>query len=282
MMRLTKFVLSVAAPVAVLAAASPAGAWGPIGHRVSAEIAERNISGKTRAEIAGIMGTETLADASTWPDDERSNPDPFWQTEASPWHFVTQPEGARASALVHPAEGDAATALDRFAAVLRDKGASRDERQRALRFIVHIVADLHQPLHVGNGTDRGGNWFNVLWFDEPQNLHWVWDEGLILKRQLSYSEYAGRLERQMTPAEVIGWWNSDPAVWIDESAALRDRIYPPKGGELGEGTRESPVSLSWQYAWQWTPTMEQRLEQSGIRLAAYLDKLLGSVDQSGS
>lgn len=275
MMRLAKLVLSVAVSTAGLAAASPAFAWGPIGHRVSAEIAERNISGKTRAEIAGIMGAETLADASTWPDDERSNPDPFWQSEASPWHYVTLPEGKHAAELVHPAEGDAATALERFAAVLRDRNASREDRQRAVRFIVHIVADLHQPLHAGNDADRGGNWFNVLWFDEPQNLHWVWDEGLILKRQLSYSEYADRLERHMTPSEVTGWWNSDPAVWIDESIALRDRIYPPKGRELGEGTRESPVSLSWQYAWQWTPAMEQRLEQSGVRLAAYLDKVLG-------
>ncbi|KPL67019.1 hypothetical protein SZ64_02270 [Erythrobacter sp. SG61-1L] len=274
-MRLAKIFLSVAAPVAGLAAASPALAWGPIGHRVSAEIAERNISGKARAEIAGILGAETLADASTWPDDERSNPDPFWQTEASPWHYVTLPEGKHATELLHPDEGDAATALEHFAAVLKDKQASREDRQRALRFIVHIVADLHQPLHAGNGSDRGGNWFNVLWFDEPQNLHWVWDEGLILKRQLSYSEYADRLERQMTPAEVTMWWNSDPALWIDESTALRDRIYPPKGGDLGEGTRESPVTLSWQYQWQWTPAMEQRLEQSGIRLAAYLDNLLG-------
>jgi len=275
MMPIAKSVLSIAAPVVVLTLASPAAAWGPVGHRVSAEIAERNISGKVRAEIEGILGRETLADAATWPDDERSNPDPFWQTEASPWHFVTLPDGKHAAELAHPPEGDAATALDHFAAVLRDRNAIREDRQKALRFIVHIVADLHQPFHAGNGTDRGGNWFNVLWFDEPQNLHWVWDEGLILKRQLSYSEYADRLERQMTPEKVIGWWNSDPAVWIDESTALRSRAYPPRGGELGEGTRESPVSLSWQYAWQWTPAMEQRLEQSGVRLAAYLDKVLG-------
>ncbi|MCB5424922.1 S1/P1 nuclease [Altererythrobacter sp. CC-YST694] len=274
-MPIAKSILSIAVPVAAMALSSPAAAWGPIGHRVSAQIAERNISGKVRAEIAGILGAETLADASTWPDDERSNPDPFWQTEASPWHYVTLPEGKHAAELAHPPEGDAATALDRFAAVLRDRKASREDRQRALRFIVHIVADLHQPLHAGNDRDRGGNWFNVLWFDEPQNLHWVWDEGLILKRQLSYSEYAERLERQMTPEQVTGWWNSDPAVWIDESTALRDRIYPATGGELGVGTRESPVSLSWQYAWQWTPAMEQRLEQSGVRLAAYLDKVLG-------
>jgi len=253
------------------AVAAPAAAWGPIGHRVSAELAERNIGGHTRARIEQILGHEGLPEASTWPDEERSNPQPFWQEAASPLHYVTLPPGQSARELEHPPEGDAMTALESFTAMLRDPAASREDKALALRFVVHIVADLHMPLHAGKPGDRGGNDFKVLWADQPSNLHWVWDEGIILRQQLSYSEYAERLEGRMTPAEVLEWWDPRPATWIDESAALRDRIYPATGGEAGLGTEESPVALSRDYEWQWRPSVELRLRQAGVRLAAYLD-----------
>lgn len=263
------FAFALCAGVAV--AASPAGAWGPIGHRVSAELAERNISGRTRAQVEEILGHEGLAEAATWPDEQRSNPEPFWQETASPWHYVTLSVGQKADQLVHPPEGDAVTALERFTAVLRDPAASRADKARALRFVVHIASDLHMPLHAGKPGDRGANDVKVLWFDVPQNLHWVWDEGIIQRQQLSYSEYAERLGERTTPAEVVQWWDPRPATWIDESTALRDRLYPATGGEQGLGTVESPVILSWDYEWLWRPSLEQRLQQSGVRLAAYLD-----------
>lgn len=257
--------------ISVLATAVPVQAWGPIGHRVSAEIAEDNINGRTRAEIAAIIGTEGLPEASTWPDEQRSNPTQFWQETASPWHYVTLPEGVAAEDLQHPPEGDAATALAQFTEVLRSETASREEKALALRFVVHLVSDLHMPLHAGNGTDRGGNDFIVDWFDEQTNLHWVWDEGMILRQQLSYTEYADRLERRIDPEDVVAWWDADPSTWIGESADLRDTIYPETGGELGLGTREVPAVVGYRYHWQWMPVAEERLAKSGIRLAAYLD-----------
>ena len=256
---------------ASLALAAPAAAWGPTGHRISAEIAESNVSGKTRAEITQILGSERLSEGSTWPDEQRSNPAPFWQDEAGPWHYVTLPDGTPAEALAHPPEGDAATALERFTAVLRDDDASREDKALALRFIVHIVSDLHMPLHVGNGTDRGGNDVVVEWFDERTNLHWVWDEGMIVRQQLSYSEYTARLTLRMTPQDTLGWWSADPEVWMAESAELRDTIYPEYGPQVGFGTRDIPAMLGYDYHWRWMPVAERRLSQSGIRLAAYLD-----------
>ena len=252
-------------------AAAPAGAWGPIGHRITAQIAQDNVSGQTRARIEQILGAEELPEAATWPDEQRSNPDAFWQSEASPWHFVTLPVGDAPGALVHPPEGDAVTALEKFTADLRDPAASQAERARALRFVLHIVTDLHMPLHAGKPGDRGGNWVNVLWFDVPQNLHWVWDEGMILRQQLSYSEYTARLEARTTPEQVIAWWDADPATWIAESTALRDSLYPAPGENGEDGSRERPIPLSYQYNYDWTPEMELRLQQAGIRAAAYLD-----------
>ncbi len=230
-MMIKTFACSLAA--AGLLVSAPASAWGPTGHRVTAEIAEDNISGRTRAEIAAILGTEGLPESSTWPDEQRSNPIPFWQEEAGPYHYVTLPEGVDVDQLEHPPEGDAMTALARFTATLRDDTASQEDKALALRFIVHIVSDLHMPLHAGNGTDRGGNDVVVDWFDETTNLHWVWDEGMILRQQLSYSEYVDRLERRIGPEEVLGWWDEDPATWVAESTTLRDRIYPETGAGAG-------------------------------------------------
>jgi len=260
-----------AAALASLCLAAPAHAWGPIGHRISAQIAEDNVSGRTRAEIAEILGHESLREASTRPDEERSNPSPFWQETASPFHYVTLPPGTDVEHMAHPPEGDALTALESFTATLRDDAATPEDKALALRFIVHIVSDLHQPLHAGNGTDRGGNDMIVDWFDTTTNLHWVWDEGMILRQQLPAGEYTARLERRIGPQQVIAWWDADPATWVSESAALRDRIYPETGGELGEGTPESPAMIGYRYDWTWMATAEERLAQSGIRLAAYLD-----------
>lgn len=269
--------IPVIAPCLILLmATSPAAAWGPVGHRVSAELAERNIDGRTRAHIVQILGGEGLAEAATAPDDERSNPDPFWQRTASPFHYVTLAPGEAAGHIAHPPEGDAVTALEQFTATLRDSGASREDKALALRFVVHIVGDLHMPLHAGKPGDRGGNDVKVSWFGEPNNLHWVWDEGIILRQQLSFTEYAERLSRRTTPAEVLAWWDARPATWIDESAALRDRIYPETGGEHGAGTAESPVALSWDYQWAWRPSVELRLQQAGVRIAAYLDWVFAS------
>ncbi|ANU07451.1 S1/P1 nuclease [Paraurantiacibacter namhicola] len=267
---LRAFALSAAA-IAMAINAAPAAAWGPIGHRVTGALAERNIDGHTRAQITQIIGNESLAEASTWPDEQRSNPAQFWQETASPWHYVTLPDGRTIDMLEHPAEGDAATALEMFAATLRDPEASQADKARALRFVVHLVGDLHMPLHVGNGTDRGGNDFVVLWFDQMTNLHWVWDEGMIVRQQLSYSEYADRLARRTTPANVISWWDARPETWMQESADLRMRIYPSTGEFEGMGTAEAPRVLKYQYNYDWTPTMEMRLQQAGVRIAAYLD-----------
>ncbi|AKH42075.1 hypothetical protein FHS61_002391 [Altererythrobacter atlanticus] len=258
----------------VLCAASPAGAWGPIGHRITAQIAQDNISGRTLAHVEEILGTEGLPEGSTWPDEQRSNPAPFWQKESSAWHYVTLPDGTDADTFPHPPEGDAETALEKFAAVLRDDNVSREEKALALRFVVHLAGDLHQPLHAGNGNDRGGNDVKVIWFGEPNNLHWVWDEGFIARQQLSYSEYAARLAQRTTPEQVIQWWETDPKVWIAESADLRARIYPTaENSRGGTGTQEDPYVLSWQYNYDWTPDEELRLQQAGIRIAAYLDRI---------
>lgn len=247
-----------------LAITSPAHAWGPIGHRITGAIADEELSGLARANVQLLLGTEDLAEAATWPDDMKSDPAPFWQKQASPWHYVTvkgddyQPSDA-------PTSGDAMTALSRFTATLRDPKASLADKRLALRFIVHIIGDLHQPLHDGAGDDRGGNAVSVTWFGKPTNLHSVWDSALIEQRALSYSEYAHWLSRSITPQEVIAWNQIDPSIWIRESIALRKTIYP------------ADPALSWDYAYQHRAEVDDRLKRAGVRIAAYLNWVFESA-----
>jgi hypothetical protein len=254
----------IALTAALAAPVSPSFGWGQTGHRITATIAEQNLSGLARANIELLLGTESLPQAVTWPDDMRSDTSEFWQRTASPWHYVTVPTGVAYGPSLAPAEGDAVTALRQFSQTLRDPNAGLEQKQMALRFIIHIVGDLHQPLHAGRPGDRGGNNFRVTYFGQQTNLHSVWDSGMIDSRGLSYSEYAAWLERMTTAREIVEWSNVDPVVWISESTALRETIYP-------EDTR-----LSYAYAFQHGRDLDRRLAQAGIRIAAYLNQLYSS------
>ena len=189
----------------------------------------------------------------------KSDPADFWQKQASPWHYVTVREGDAYTSADAPPEGDAMSALARFTATLRDPAASMVDRRLALRFVVHIIGDLHQPLHAGGGNDRGGNDMKVSWFGRSTNLHSVWDSAMIEQRSLSYSELADWLSRAITPQQIIAWNDRDPGTWIRESIALRKTIYP------------TDTSLSWDYAYQHRVELDDRLKRGGIRIAAYLN-----------
>jgi hypothetical protein len=269
--------------LAILAASAalmpaPALAWGKTGHRVVAAIADTQLSGLARAQIEQILGRgESLDEAANWPDEMRSAPGAFWQKTATPWHYVTL------NGIIYdhaPPEGDALEALARFSKTLKDPNASREDRQTALRFNVHLVGDLHQPLHVGKCCDRGGNDVKVTWFGKPTNLHAVWDSQIVDEEQLSFTELAAKLERHISPADVVKWWDINPRDWTSESAEIRDTLYPsardlpklPKGKKLKKGEQLLP-DLSYGYVYKFTPVMERRLAQGGVRLAAYLNAL---------
>ena len=258
-------ILPVIAALAALVP-TPALVWGQAGHRIIGQLGSERIDGKTCAEIERIIDNESLAEAATFADEQKSNPDPFWQETASPWHYVTVPEGKTYAEVGAPPEGDAYTALQRFTATLRDPSASKADKAVALRFIIHIVGDLHQPMHVGNGTDRGGNDERVMFFGKSTNLHSIWDSALIDGQNLSFTEYAARLDRRITPQLTIAWWDPNPLTWIAESAKARAAAYP----NASEG---ATPNLGYSYQFEQLPTVELRLEQGGVRLAAYLDSI---------
>ena len=231
-----------------------------------AAIADAQLSGLARANVEQILGPgESLDEAANWPDEMRSDPASFWQKTATPWHYVTLDGITYDHA---PPEGDALEALAHFRSVLRDPGSSRADRQLALRFIVHLVGDLHQPLHVGKCCDKGGNDVKVKWFGKDTNLHAVWDSAIVDEEQLSFTELAAKLERHTSPQDVVDWWDINPRDWVSESAQIRDTVYPPPPS----GKKKVP-ELSYGYVYKFTPVMERRLKQAGVRLAAYLNAI---------
>jgi hypothetical protein len=146
--------------------------------------------------------------------------------------------------------------------------------------VVHLVGDLHQPLHAGKCCDKGGNEVKVSWFGKPTNLHAVWDAALVDEEQLSFSEMAAKLGRHISNQDVLDWWDINPRDWVSESAELRDTVYPAAGkppkakGKKGKGP--TLPELSYDYVYKFTPVMERRLQQGGVRLAAYLNDVFAS------
>ena len=245
---------------------SPAMAWGKTGHRVVAALADAQLSGLARAHVQEILGYgESLDEAANWPDEMRSDSSPFWQKTATPWHYVTLNGVLYDHA---PPEGDALEALKKFTATLKDPAASRADKQLALRFVVHLVGDFHQPLHVGKCCDKGGNEVKVKWFGRDLNLHSVWDSALVDEEQLSFTELAAKLRRHTSNADVIDWWDINPRDWMSESAQIRDTVYPKPSSD----PKKLP-ELSYAYVYRFTPVMERRLSQAGVRLAAYLNAI---------
>jgi hypothetical protein len=256
-MKLNKLIIGVVAAAMSFQALS----WGQIGHRVTGAIAEQYLTLEAQRAINQLLINEDLAEASTYADEMKSNPSEFWKKTANPWHYVNVFDGKTYSDVAPPPEGNAATALDAFSKQLKSKQSSFAEKQLALRFIVHIIGDLHQPFHAGNGRDKGGNDVKLKFFWEDSNLHRVWDSGLIDRQKLSYTEWTKILSRKISEQQAQQWMEVDPKVWIAESAKLRANLYPDND------------KLSWDYQYQNLPIVKQRLQMGGVRIAAYLNAL---------
>ncbi|HEV2549587.1 MAG TPA: S1/P1 nuclease [Stellaceae bacterium] len=265
--------LIAAAMVLMLALSGRALAWGSEGHRVIAEIAEQYLELETARQVRDLLAIEnatTLAAVSTWADEIRGP-----RRETARWHYVNIP--------IHPPAGTPArfdyerdclrsdcvvAAVERFTAVLRDRSAPARERLEALRWVVHFVADLHQPLHASNNDDRGGNDVHVELGGRHMTLHAVWDWG-ILAPAVGGDEraYALRLVRAISAADLEAWRRGSPAEWATEAYAIaREHIYgdwPHESGALPDSYAETAL-----------PAVNEQLEKAGVRLAAVLNEAL--------
>ena len=246
---------------------APATAWGPNGHRIVGRIAENHLTDAARKGIAELVGRASLAQISTWADEIKS--DPAWR-HASPWHYINVPPGQSLEAARRSPRGDVVEAIERFERVLRDRGAGREERAEALKFLVHLVADVHQPLHVGYASDRGGNEIRVRWFGESTNLHTVWDTHLVEHQQLSFSEWV-RFFGHAEPGEIAAWRRSTLGDWVRESRSMLPAVY-----DFGGSRSDRTPYLGYDYIFKHHEGVKQLLLRAGIRLSGLLNDIFAS------
>lgn len=239
--------------------------WGLTGHRVVAEIAENHLSKKAKKELRKLIGRETLAWWANWPDFIKS--DSAWR-HASPWHYVDVAghisKDSFVVALKNLPGKTLYTQIPAMIAQLKDKSQSIEQRRTALAFLVHLIGDLHQPLHVGRQEDEGGNKIVVYWFNDKTNLHSVWDTYLINNQQYSYTEYA-RLLDIAGKEQVETWQNSSLDDWFYESHQLSDIIYDSTPAES---------KLSYNYNFKFAQMLNEQLLKGGLRLAKVLNDAL--------
>lgn len=239
--------------------------WGKTGHRIVGELAEQRLSKKSKQKIEELIGKDSLAKVSTWPDEIRSDPK---MQHTTPWHYVSIPNGQKYFQTQRSTEGDILKSLVHFEDVLRDAKESKENKIEAIKFLVHFIGDLHQPLHVGLADDRGGNSIRVKWFKTETNLHAVWDEDLVDFEKLSFSEYAKFLGNY-SKLEIENWSKGNFFDWANESMDLRPLVYDFK--------TEGLPNLSYEYNFKVKPKLEERLKQAGIRLAYCLNKIFENV-----
>jgi hypothetical protein len=241
--------------------------WGVTGHRVVAEIAQRHLSKNAKRELKKIIGRENLAMWANWPDFIKSDTTGTW-TAASKWHYVNLPGNLGKEEFMSKLQSlpgeNLYTQIKAMTAQLKDKTLPQEKRQIALRFLIHFVGDLHQPLHVGREEDQGGNKIKVNWFEKETNLHSVWDNSLVEFQQYSYSEYATVLDIA-TVEEVQAWQNSSLEDWFYDSYTLANKVYAsvPADGKLG-----------YKYNYIFQKDLDIQLLKGGIRLAKLLNGAL--------
>ncbi|HMB43756.1 MAG TPA: S1/P1 nuclease, partial [Luteimonas sp.] len=208
-------------------------AFGPLGHRIVGQLAERQLTPTAIAQVKQLLADEpesSLAGVSDWADQLRDT-DPDRGKQTARWHYINFPRGdcAYAPARDCPDGNCVIAAINRNFLALADRSRSNAERAEALKFLVHFVADVHQPLHAGYKDDRGGNDFQISYKGAGWNLHSVWDSLIIDRRHLDDATYTATLMK-MSPLPPDDTRHSDrPAVmWAQESCRVvqQSDLYP--------------------------------------------------------
>ncbi|WP_427982591.1 S1/P1 nuclease [Agarivorans sp.] len=236
----------------------PSMAFGVLGHQLVAYIAEQQLSASTKQQINTLLGQQSLVDIATWADQVRK--DPAWQYTA-PWHYINLAKGQNLSFAKRNPKGDVLSQLYYFEGQLANHSLSHKVRSQALKFYVHLLADLHQPLHVAYAEDRGGNQHEVTWYGKPSNLHRVWDSQLLDTAAKPLPSYALQLMRDYPlNQQQLG---HDYHQWFLQTRQLVPMAYHYSSKQLGDV-----------YLQDKRPLIEQQLALAAYRLASKLNQLL--------
>jgi hypothetical protein len=273
-------------------AGGPALAWGDLGHEVTALIAYRHLTPAARREVDRLLASDSdnltppdIASRATWADKYRVS-----HRETAAWHFVDleidKPDLAAAcfgfpvspphAASQGPAQDCVVDKIDEFAAELKDPATPAPERLLALKFVLHFVGDLHQPLHAADDSDRGGNCIALSPSPDGDvtNLHAFWDVTVVKALGPSAPDIAAKLDAKITPADIRAWSAGGPKDWARQSFAIakRDAYDLPSRPTCAQG---GSVTLSPSYQTTAEADAARQLSVAGVRLAYVLNGALG-------
>lgn len=237
--------------------------WGYKGHRAVATIAQKHLTSNTAYVVSAILKGESMADVSTWADENKNR-------NTAHWHFLNLPLGLSHAEFVKSvaqSDNNVYTAILKMEASLKDNTLPADQKNEALKYLIHLVGDAHQPMHVSRKEDKGGNTIQLRYDNKGTNLHSLWDSRLIDHEGLSEAEIVKNYD-VATTAQIKQWQADSPMEWLWESYQISSELYrQAKPGETIDDT----------YYQKYIQVTHKRIDQAGIRLAGELNKLFNSA-----
>ena len=234
--------------------------WGQTGHRVIGEVASQHLDGKTKRKIKQLLGGKSLALVATYADEIKSD-ERF--KGFSPWHYVNFPFDSKYKDQEPSPHGDLIMGIEKCISVLKSDRSSKEDKAFYLMLLVHFIGDLHQPLHVGRGEDKGGNDIQVQWFGKGSNLHRVWDGDMINQYGMSYTELTENLP-VLTRTQIKELQKGELIDWVYESQQMAKKVYA--SAKTGE-------KLRYRYMYDHFGTVKEQLQKGGLRLAKVLNTI---------
>lgn len=236
--------------------------WGQKGHDTVALIAENHLTDATRAAVDSLLDGYSIVYWANWLDNASHTQD-FEYTKT--WHYKNIDKGQSFEKAPKIKEGNIVDAIYQQVEVLQDPSSSFKDKSLALKMVVHFLGDIHQPLHMGHASDKGGNYWKVKFFKTGSNLHTVWDTNLVdAAHAWSHTEWQHEIDRLQEKAQNEIIMKGNPDSWGKETFNICTEIY--------EKTPQETI-ISYDYIADWTPVIEQQLLKGGLRLADVLNSI---------
>ncbi len=234
--------------------------WGKTGHRATGEIAEKHLTKRAKKEIDKLLSGHSIAFVSNFADEIKSDRS---YSKYYPWHYVNFPFYSTYDTHPKNESGDLIVGIETCITILKNEHSTRAEKVFHLKMLIHLIGDLHQPLHNGLAEDRGGNDIQVEWFNEGTNLHTVWDTKMIETYNMSYTELASNT-KPLSANQIQELQKGTVIDWMYESKDLCEQVYD----SVEEGEK-----LRYRYSFDYMDTVLFQIQKGGIRLAAILNAI---------